>query len=435
MNNVFNTLLSAGFLIASSLTSYASGLFSDTTRAYAVPTLTKTPAGNVALSWTEKDKEGVIYFYWAESSDKGETFGNKNLIFASAGIGNSRLMRPKLLFKKDGTPVAVFALRGPGSPTAQVTANPAPRPEATHATHEHGETHTAEKPRADNPPKEGPRGGGRPTDLQIVYSMSADQGRTWSQPTPVHTDKTPNVVRGFFDATVLANGEIGVAYLNDIEGQAHQRDLRFVTSKGNQFGQEKTLDPFVCDCCNISLLVNNNGTLNLYYRENQENIRDISQMTSTDNGATFSKAQNLFADNWKINGCPHSGPTSTASANGNLIAWFSGTTGSPGIRVVTQQGKRLFVLEDPTAKNAFLVPTPKSSVLLWEQNQTSETGLTSVIAYKTITTNQNPATQFVKNALNGTNATGIVVDNQLVVAYELKNANNKNSIGLAQIEL
>ena len=435
MNKVFNTILSIGFLLASALTSYANGLFSDTTRVYAVPTLTKTPKGNVALSWTEKDQAGIVYFFWAESNDKGKTFGDKKLIFASAGIGTSRLMRPKLLFKKDGTPVAVFGLRGPGSPTAQATMNQAPKPEATHAMHEHGDAHTAEKPRGDGPPKEGQRGGSRATDLQIVYSMSMDQGQTWSQPVPVHIDKTPNVVRGFFDATVLANGEIGVAYLNDIEGQAQQRDLRFVTSTGNQFGQEKTLDPFVCDCCNISLLVDAKGTLNLYYRENQDNTRDISLMTSTDNGATFSRAKNLFADNWKINGCPHSGPTSSANENGNLIAWFSGTTDSPGIRVVTQQGKRLFVLEDPTAKNAFLVSTPKSSVLLWEQNQTLETGVASVIAYKTITTDQTPATQYVTNALNGTNATGVVAGNQLIVAYEVKNANNKNSIGLAQIDL
>ena len=158
-------------------------------------------------------------------------------------------------------------------------------------------------------------------------------------------------------------------------------------------------------------------------------------MTSSDNGATFSKADILLADNWKINGCPHSGPTSSAGANGNLIAWMSGTTDSPGIRVATQQGKRLFVLEDPSAKNAFLVSAPTSSVLLWEQNQETEAGVSSVIAYKNITANQNPPTQIAKNTISGTNATGVVIDNQLVVAYEVKNPNQKNSVGLAHIDL
>ncbi len=234
---------------------------------------------------------------------------------------------------------------------------------------------------------------------------------------------------------MLANGEIGVAYLNDIAGKQHQRDLRFVTSIGNQFTAERILDPFVCDCCNISLLVDATGTLQMYYRENQDNIRDIATMRSTDNGATFSKTTILSKDNWQINGCPHSGPTSSVGLDGNLIAWFSGTADAPGIRVVNQQGKRLFVLDDPTAKNAYLVSAPKSSVLLWEQNQTSESGVASVIAYKLINANQNPATQFVKMAQNGTNATGLVVGNQLLVACEVKQPNNKNSITVAQLDL
>ena len=239
------------------------------------------------------------------------------------------------------------------------------------------------------------------------------------------------MVRGFFDTIVLANGEVAVAYLSDIPGKQHERDLKFVTSNGDTFGDVKTLDPFTCDCCNISLLVDNKGILNLYYRENENNTRDIAKMTSSDNGVTFSKAEILLADNWKINGCPHSGPTS----NANLIAWMSGTTDSPGIRVATQQGKRLFVLEDPSAKNAFLVSAQKSSVLLWEQNQETEAGVSSVIAYKNITADKSPANQLAKNTINGTNEPGVVIDNQLVVAYEIRNANQKNSIGLAQIDL
>lgn len=438
MNSFLKTLLLGSALLVSVSGSYATGLFSDTTRTYAVPTLVKTPQGKAALSWTEKDKNGVIYYYWAESNDKGKTFDDKKLIYSSAGIGNSRLMRPKLLFKKDGSLVAVFSLRGPEPAPANQSANA----EATHenhaapaAAHDHSAGHDHDKPAANAPAKGGPQGGGRPRDSQIVYCLSKDGGKTWTQPVPVHSDKTPNIVRGFFDATVLANGEIAVAYLNDIEGKAHQRDLRFVSSTGDRFGAERILDPFVCDCCNISLLVDKSGTLNMYYRENNDNIRDIARMTSTDNGATFAKPAILFPDNWQINGCPHSGPTSASGSGNNLIAWFSGSTDSPGIRVVTQQGKRLFVLDDATAKNAYLVSAPKSSVLLWEQNQTAETGINSIIAYKNISATSNPETQFVKNAINGTNATGLVIDNQLLVAYEVKQANQKNSVAIAQIDL
>ncbi|UFH53457.1 hypothetical protein [Spirosoma sp. KNUC1025] len=119
MKRFIKTVLCAGLVMMSGLTAYATGNFSDTTRAYAVPTLAKTPKGNVALSWTEKDKDGIVYFYWAESTDKGRTFGDKKLIASSMGLGSSRLMRPKLLFKKDGSFVAVFAM--PGAPSQCTT--------------------------------------------------------------------------------------------------------------------------------------------------------------------------------------------------------------------------------------------------------------------------------------------------------------------------
>jgi hypothetical protein len=344
MSKLINIVSCFLMVVALSTMGYANSTFGDTTRAYAVPTLTRTPAGEVAMSWTEKDQNDVIYFYWAKSSDQGKTFGDKKLICAAPGIGNSRLMRPKLLFKKDGSAVAVFAMRGPDVAAAA--------PESAHTGHDaHGASHDGHGADAAKG-KGAAAGGGRPRDLQIVYALSTDQGATWTKPAPVHSDKTPNIVRGFFDATVLANGEIGVAYLNDIEGKAHQRDLRFVTSTGTRFGAEKILDPFVCDCCNISLLVDQTGALNVYYRENQDNIRDIARMRSTDNGATFAKPTILFKDNWQINGCPHSGPTSSVSGSSPLIAWFSGSQDSPGIRLVTQEGKRLLVLDDPTAKNA-----------------------------------------------------------------------------------
>lgn len=289
INRFLKPLLVVAWLLSAGAGTYANGNFGDTTRAYTIPLLVKTPKGDVALSWTEKDNEGIVYLYWAESKDKGKTFGDKKLIFSSPGIGNGRLMRPKLLFKKDGSLVAVFSLRGSEAATPQLTNAAKATPQEPAHAHEHGTMQHADGQAKSGPQKNAPQGGGRPRDSKIVYCLSKDQGDSWTKPVPVHTDNTPNIVRGFFDAIVLANGEVGVAYLNDIEGKAHQRDLRFVSSKGDRFGAERILDPFVCDCCNISLLVDNSGTLQMYYRENQDNIRDIAKMSSKDNGLTFSK--------------------------------------------------------------------------------------------------------------------------------------------------
>jgi hypothetical protein len=232
----------------------------------------------------------------------------------------------------------------------------------------------------------------------------------------------------------MANDEIAVAYLKDVAGSTkfEERDLRLVLTKNGIFQPERVIDPVVCDCCNISLLVDAKGELNVYYRDNNDNIRDMAKMTSTDNGVTFSTPQILHNDGWKINGCPHSGATSSVYGESALISWFSGTTNEPGIRLVTEEGKKLLVLE-AAAKNAFLTSSPSASVLLWEQLN-PETN-TSQIALRTIKADHVSETHWVKESMNAANAAALAANNQLFIAYEVKQASGKNSIKLSKLKL
>ncbi|MCU0338763.1 MAG: glycoside hydrolase [Spirosomaceae bacterium] len=190
----------------------AQSFLQDNTKIYAMPLLNQTPKGDVLLSWTEKDTDGKTAFCMALSKDKGHTFSEKKIIATGYGIGNSRLMRARVLSKKDGSLVAVFM----------------------------------------NNPNAGPGRGGR--GGQVAYCVSKDSGTTWTLPQPVDTDPTPNLMRGFFDATVLANDEVAVAYLKDVKGSTkhEERDLRIAITKNGVFEAEKLIDAVVCDCCNIS---------------------------------------------------------------------------------------------------------------------------------------------------------------------------------------
>jgi hypothetical protein len=378
-----------GLLMCFSIQTLAQPVLDAADKAYSMPLLTQTPKGDVLLSWTEKDAASLTSFCLATSKDNGATFSDKKIIFSGNGIGNSRLMRAKVLAKKDGSLVAVFPNR----------------------------VETADKKRASD----------------IVFCVSTDQGTTWTTPKSVDTDPT-KCTRGFFDAVVLSNDEIAVAYLKDVAGSTkfEERDLRLVLTKNSVFQPERVIDPVVCDCCNISLLVDAKGELNVYYRDNNDNIRDMAKMTSTDNGATFSTSQILHNDGWKINGCPHSGATSSMYGGSALISWFSGTTNEPGIRLVTEEGKKLLVLE-AAAKNAFLTSSPSASVLLWEQLN-PETN-TSQIALKKIKADKVSDTDWVKESQNAANAAAIVANNQLLVAYEVKQASGKTSIKISNLKL
>ena len=359
----------------------------DTTIAYAMPVLTQTPTGAVLLTWTEKDAAGVGAFCMAQSADNGQTFADRRVIVTGKGIGGSRLMRPKVLTKKDGSLVAVFSNRTDVN-------------------------------------------GKRTTDVQV--STSTDNGLTWPTPKSVDADPTP-CVRGFFDAVLLPNNELAIAYLKDVAGSTkhEERNLRLVLTKNGQFLPERIIDSVVCDCCNISMLVDTKGALNVYYRDNNDDIRDMARMTSTDNGLTFSKPQIMFTDNWKIAGCPHSGAFSTNYGTGTLVTWFSGSETDKGVRLVTQDGKRLILANDPSARNGYAATQGNKGVFVWEQNK----GEQSQIAYQTLTGESVSATNWIGESVNGTNASSLLLNNQAVVAYEVRNANKRNGLKWSRITL
>lgn len=390
---------SSVFPAAPTITSAAPGIVLDSTKAYSMPLLAKTPAGEVMVSWTEKDAQGVTSFCLAFSKDNGKTFAEKKTIYSGTGIGNSRLMRAKVLTKKDGSLVAVFSNR-------------------------------AEAPAAGG---NQPRRGGRSSDL--VYCVSTDKGATWTSPQSVDSDPTKGIVRGFFDAVLLANDEVAVAYLKDVANSTkfEERDLRMVITKNGVFQPEKVIDPVVCDCCNISLLVDASGALTVYYRDNNDNIRDIAKMVSTDNAQTFGPSQIVYSDQWKINGCPHNGAASAAYGKSALVAWYSGAETETGIRLVNNEGKKLCVLNDRSAKNAFVTGGSNTGVLLWEQDQSGSNQ--SHIGFRKVSNGLISETAWVQGSDNGANATGLVLGKELLVAYEVKQVNGRNAFKVGNVSL
>jgi hypothetical protein len=68
-----------------------------------------------------------------------------------------------------------------------------------------------------------------------------------------------------------------------------------------------------------------------------DDIRDIFVGTSADGGATFGAPTRVAPDNWRINGCPHSGP-SLATMGGKLFAAWRTVTGDRGRLYVASSG-------------------------------------------------------------------------------------------------
>lgn len=382
----------------------------DPNKSYTLPTLTKNNKGEVVLYWTEKDPQNVVSLCFATSKD-GKTYGEKKTVFADGGLGNGRLMRPKLLFKKNGEMVAVFSYRtSPAMPPRE--ARPAPKQEANHAAPAHAAPAPQQAPQA------------RPKrSSEIRFTVSKDGGNTWTSPTSVDTDTT-KLTRGFFDAVLLANDEIAVAYLKDVKGSTkhEERDLRLAITKNGVFQVEKLIDAVVCDCCNVSMVVDESGALHMVYRDNNNDIRDMSHIVSKDNGATFSAPKTLYADKWEIKGCPHAGATTVSVKNEQYATWFSGTqNGQSGFRLANSSGKLLKVL-DASAKNTYITSDDKTAILVWEQ--TAESGISNVF-YSKLINGKLLDSQKVTDSDFGQNASILVFNDKVLIAYEVLKADKK----------
>jgi hypothetical protein len=106
------------------------------------------------------------------------------------------------------------------------------------------------------------------------------------------------------------------------EGHHGEMTLRgaILDTKGNKTN-EWELDGRVCDCCQTSVAVTDNGPVVVYRDRSADEIRDMSLVRYVNDKWTEPKT--IYADNWNIKGCPVNGPQISANGNNLAIAWFS----------------------------------------------------------------------------------------------------------------
>ncbi|QHW00737.1 sialidase family protein [Spirosoma endbachense] len=304
----------------------------------ATPRLTTDAVGNPLLSWVEKDGEKGAAFYFAISANDrtdgmAPVFGPKIRVKTPTNIAAHAEGMPKIAVKADGTLVAIFEV---------------PRP--TSASRFAGD---------------------------LLFTMSADQGKTWTEPKPVHRDATPGKSHSFADITRLSNGEIGVVWLDEKLPGLEGRPVVFAqTAKGKGFGPAVLVENNACQCCRTNVFVDAKKNIHLTYRDlipatksGEVASRDISTAVSTDGGKTFSKPQLVFADHWQVNACPHAGPVVAELGNDLLMTWFSGKEDAPGLRLARLGSDKLVssVLTS-RAKHPQVATANGRIVWLWDES-------------------------------------------------------------------
>jgi len=250
-------------------------------------------AGVPILCWTEKGAADSTYRLAFSSYDPvSGSFGQPRVVTGSEGISTSAESMGKIAFKDDGTIVAVFA-----------------------------------KPFANEK---------NPFAGAIYYSISKDQGTSWSPARFLHTDTAHHYGRQFFDLATLGNGEVGAVWLDGRDSTIEGSTLFFAaTIPDGGFGSETVVHRGTCECCRTDLLVDDAGHLHVAYRSLMypaalvgDQVRDMAYVHSEDHGQSFSAEQPISADHWAIRACPHTGPSLAVAANRLHAVWFTAGGGT-----------------------------------------------------------------------------------------------------------
>jgi hypothetical protein len=246
------------------------------------PFLTSDRHINPVISYVTDINDSVSVMRYRISRDNGKTFGEPVEVSSSRNVHPHPENLPKIIFKPSGEIIAVWGSSNPN-------------PENKYAG-------------------------------LIYYASSIDDGKSWSAAIPLVSDPGSYDQR-YFDVDLLPGGEAAIIWLDNRESVNEDGSSVFFSStKGpGGFKGEVKIAETICPCCRTELFVDKKGTVHACFRDIiNDSIRDMVHVYSEDNGKSFSLPMRISADNWVINGCPHTGPTMTEAGNNLHFNWYTG---------------------------------------------------------------------------------------------------------------
>ncbi len=220
-------------------------------------------------------------------------------------------------------------------------------------------------------------------DIKII--TSADAGKTWSSSKILHDDGK-KAEHGFVSITPY-NDQFFVSWLDGrktaMEGDAghHEGHHGEMTLRGallNKTGiktKEWELDSRICDCCQTSIAITDNGPVVVYRDRSSEEIRDMSIVRFV-NGK-WTEPKTIYADEWKIAGCPVNGPRADAIGNNLAITWFSMAGSKAQVKVIFSEDggatfKKPIQVDEgkPIGRVDIVMLDKKSAMISWMEGST-----------------------------------------------------------------
>lgn len=175
----------------------------------------------------------------------------------------------------------------------------------------------------------------KPYTGEIRLARSLDGGKSFEPPVTVHRDRAEITHR--FDAMALDRaGRLFFAWIDRRDALAASAGskpyrgaaLYFAVSDdgGATFRGDFKAADHTCECCRVALApAAGGGVLALWRHIFEPNVRDHALATLREDG-TADQLRRVTADDWRVDACPHHGPSLVEDGRGRRHAvWFTAT--------------------------------------------------------------------------------------------------------------
>jgi hypothetical protein len=169
-----------------------------------------------------------------------------------------------------------------------------------------------------------------PADVGKIYLLrSTDYGKTFSNQIIVVDN---NGFKSRFPGVAIDKDNQPIVSYMRFKDDWSQPE--YVSIRSSDFGN--TFDPFTeatdrtkgeaCDCCPVGMETDGDR-IAVLYRNNRNNIRNMTAAVSLDNGKSYSITQELDTANWFLQSCPSTGGDGFFNDQFLYTTWNSGRTG------------------------------------------------------------------------------------------------------------
>lgn len=181
----------------------------------------------------------------------------------------------------------------------------------------------------------------------IRFSRSTDSGKSFSNPVTINDDGLLTSHR-FDSLKVAKSGTIFMSWIDKRDNFKADKNGVFTKKKGNNlngaiytsfsidsgqtFSKNSRLALSSCVCCRIAMTATSDNAMAIAWRHVYPGSHRDHAFAVIDTDGIKLAPNRVSMDNWKIDACPHHGPSMTEDLNSKLhLVWFTASNTRKGI--------------------------------------------------------------------------------------------------------